>query len=303
MGAPGRPSLAPASPTPAADPLTRLEAVLAGYGPTITAFSGGVDSTLVAVVAARVHGQRALAVTGVSPSLAAAEREHAEALAATLGLRHRLITTDEMARPGYRQNAGDRCYHCKSELFERLSQLAEAEGFVAVASGDNLDDLGGHRPGMRAASELGVRKPLIEAGLGKAEIRAVAAQLGLPNHQKPAAPCLASRVPAGTPVDARTLAMVEAAEAGLRALGFAVFRVRHHGEVARVELPAEDLPRALEQRRAIVAAGKRAGYLFVALDLAGFRSGSLNVLNGPSRSHEPNGLEQSKQRQATEASS
>ncbi len=259
--------------------LARLEAVIRGYGPTITAFSGGVDSTLVAVVAARVHGERALAVTGVSASLASSEREHAVALAAELGLRHRLIETHEIARPGYRQNAGDRCYHCKTELFERLRELAQREGFAAIASGDNLDDLGDHRPGLRAAAQLEVRKPLIDAQLGKPLIRAIAAQLGLPNHQKPAAPCLASRVPAGTRVSPEILAQIDAAEAGVRALGFAEFRVRHHGELARIEVPVAQLERALERRVELLAAVKRAGYLFVTLDLAGFRSGSLNVLN------------------------
>lgn len=263
--------------------LTRLEAVISAYGPTITAFSGGVDSTLVAVVAARVHGDRALAVTGVSASLAGSEREHAERLAAELGLRHRLIDTHEINRPGYRANAGDRCYHCKTELFEGLAALAQAEGYAAVASGDNLDDLGGHRPGMRAAAEHEVRKPLIEAEFGKPMIRAVAAQLGLPNHQKPAAPCLASRVPAGIQVSAAVLAQVEAAEAGVRGLGFEGFRVRHHGELARLELALTDLPRALAHRVELLAAIKRAGYAFVTLDLAGFRSGSLNVLNPSSK--------------------
>lgn len=259
--------------------LARLEAVLRGYGPTLTAFSGGVDSTLVAVVAARVHGEAALAVTGVSASLADSEREHAIRLAAELGLRHRLIDTHEMARPGYRQNAGDRCYHCKTELFERLRELAAAEGFEAIASGDNLDDLGDHRPGLRAAEQHEVRKPLIDAALGKPMIRAIASRLGLPNHQKPAAPCLASRVPAGTRVSPEILAQIEAAEAGVRALGFVEFRVRHHGELARVELPIADLQRAVERRVELLAAVKRAGYMFVALDLAGFRSGSLNILH------------------------
>jgi pyridinium-3,5-biscarboxylic acid mononucleotide sulfurtransferase len=259
--------------------LARLEAVIRGYGPTITAFSGGVDSTLVATVAARVHGEAALAVTGVSASLASSEREHAVELAAALGLRHRLIDTHELDRPGYRQNAGDRCYHCKTELFERLRALAIAEGFSAVASGDNLDDLGGHRPGLRAAAEHEIRKPLIEAELGKPMIRAIADQLGLPNSQKPAAPCLASRVPAGTRVSPDVLAQIDAAEAGVRALGFTELRVRHHGELARIEIAIAELPRALERRVELLAAVKRAGYLFVTLDLAGFRSGSLNVLN------------------------
>jgi len=259
--------------------LARLEAALRDCGPTVTAFSGGVDSTLVAVVAARVHGERALAVTGVSASLAASEREHASALATELGLRHQLVDTHEITRPGYRANLGDRCYHCKTELFERLAELAADGGYACVVSGDNLDDLGGHRPGLRAAEELAVRKPLVEAGLGKAQIRALAAHLGLPNHRKPAAPCLASRVPAGVEVDAQTLAKIERAEAGVRAQGFVGFRVRHHGELARIELPVADLARGLERRRELVSACRRAGYLFVTLDLAGFRSGGLNVLN------------------------
>ncbi|EDM81426.1 hypothetical protein PPSIR1_39585 [Plesiocystis pacifica SIR-1] len=267
-----------------AEDLARLESTLRRYGPTVTAFSGGVDSTLVAVVAARVHGERALAVTGVSPSLAESERAFASRVAAELGLRHRLVDTHEIERAGYQANAGDRCYHCKTELFERLVVLAKAEGFACVVSGDNLDDLGGHRPGMLAAEENAVRKPLIEAELGKDQIRALARHLGLPNHAKPAAPCLASRVPAGTRVDAKVLAMVEAAEAGVRAQGFAVFRVRHHGEVARIEVPAADLPRAIERRVELIAACKRAGYLFATLDLSGFRSGSLNVLNPKVRS-------------------
>ncbi|MFV8751844.1 ATP-dependent sacrificial sulfur transferase LarE [Nannocystaceae bacterium ST9] len=266
--------------------LEALEAIVAGYGAgLITAFSGGVDSTLVAVIAARVHGERALAVTGVSGSLASSEREHAVAIAEQLGLRHRLIDTHEIERPGYRANAGDRCYHCKTELFERLTTLAAVEGFAAVASGDNLDDLGGHRPGLRAAAEQGVRKPLVEAGMGKDRIRALARELGLPNHEKPAAPCLASRVPHGTTVEPRTLTKIEQAEAGVRALGFVELRVRHHGELARLELPAAELARAIEQRHALVAAVKRAGYLFVTLDLAGFRSGSLEVLLRKDGSH------------------
>lgn len=258
--------------------LDRLESVLGAYGPTITAFSGGVDSSLVAVVSARVHGDAALAVTGISASLASNERSHAAEFAQRLGLRHRELDTHEMQREGYRKNAGDRCYHCKSELFERLVDLAKAEGFAAIASGENLDDLGDYRPGLRAGAELGVKKPLVEAGIDKVWVRRLAAELKLPNHQKPAAPCLASRVPHGTAVDPEVLASIEAAEAAVRKLGFTVFRVRHHGDVARVEIASSEMPRALELRRELNKEVRAAGYRFVALDLSGFRSGSLNVL-------------------------
>ena len=258
--------------------LRRLEAIVAGYGPTLTAYSGGVDSTVVAVVAARALGAAALAVTGVSASLSKFESAAAVSLAAELGLEHRVVDTDELSSAEYRANSGDRCYHCKAELFDRLSDIARQEGFSAVASGDNQDDLGDHRPGMRAGEERSVRRPLVEAGLGKERVRALARHLGLPNHDKPATPCLASRIPHGVSVDAGVLGRVERAEVVLRDLGFEMFRVRHHDDVARVELPEADMDRALARRREIVAGLREAGYRWVTLDLAGFRSGGLNVV-------------------------
>lgn len=254
--------------------LARLERILAGYGPTLVAFSGGVDSTLVAVAAQRALGDRALAVTGVSPSLAASERALARDLATQLGLRHREIETRELELAGYQANAGDRCYWCKGELFARLEELAAAEGFAAIATGDNPDDLGGHRPGLVAAAEHRVRHPLVEAGLDKAAIRELARGLGLPNHEKPAAPCLSSRIPDFTPVDLETLERIEAAEAAVRALGFRVFRVRHHGELARLEVGAPEHATAYAAREALAEAIRGAGYRWVSLDLTPFRSGS-----------------------------
>lgn len=258
--------------------LGRLERVIVGYRSLVTAFSGGVDSTLVAATAHRVLGSKALAVTGISNSLAAHERNEAGRFAQRLGLAHHELETYEMQRPGYRANAGDRCYHCKSELFDRLRVLADDKGYVHIASGTNVDDLGEYRPGLSAAKERLVKTPLVEAGLGKSAVRQLAAHLGLPNHAKPAAPCLASRVPHGREVSPEVLAQIEQGEAAMRELGFSIFRVRHHGEVARLELPSSDMPRALEQRVAINAALRRAGFAFVAIDLSGFRSGSLNVL-------------------------
>ncbi len=267
----------PGGVSPEAD-LRRLEAILSSYGRTLTAYSGGVDSTVVAVVAARVHGSGALAVTGVSASLSQFEAEAAAGLARDLGLNHRTVATNELGSEAYRANSGDRCYHCKAELFERVAALARDEGFAAVASGDNQDDLADHRPGMRAGEERSVRKPLVEAGLGKQRVRALARHLGLPNHDKPAAPCLASRVPHGVSVDAEVLGRVERAEGVLRGLGFSVFRVRHHEDVARIELPEADMDRALARGREIVSGVRDAGYRWVTLDLNGFRSGSLNVV-------------------------
>lgn len=256
----------------------RLKSVMQGHGSSITAWSGGVDSTLVAFVAKQVHQERALSVTGISASLAKDEYRHALELATKIGLSHRCVDTHELSRPGYVANAGDRCYHCKGELFDRLQDLAQQEGYEVVYSGENLDDLGTHRPGHKAAKERGVQSPLVLAEFDKAAVRKLAAYLKLPNHAKPAAPCLASRIPDGTRVDAATLAMIDAAESALRRLGLQIFRVRHHGALARIEVSAKEMVRAFELRVEITTAVREAGYKKVALELTPFRSGSLHVL-------------------------
>jgi uncharacterized protein len=258
----------------------RLEARLAGLGSAVVAFSGGVDSSLVAALAARALGERALAVTAVSPALATGELEGASAVARAVGIAHETITTDELARAGYRANDRDRCYHCKSELYDALAAVAETRGYAAVLSGANADDIGDWRPGLVAAEEHGVVHPLLEAGATKADVRALARALAVPSADKVASPCLASRIPYGTPVDPATLQRIDAAEQAVRALGYRVLRVRHHGDLGKLELAAEELERALrpDQREAIAAAIRGAGYARAAIDLEPFRSGSLNRL-------------------------
>jgi pyridinium-3,5-biscarboxylic acid mononucleotide sulfurtransferase len=257
--------------------LEDLEARIARLGSAVVAFSGGVDSSLVAAVAARALGARAVAVTAVSPALAAGELDGARQVAAAIGIAHETITTDELARDGYRRNAPDRCYHCKTELYEVLAELARRRGYAAVLSGANADDAGDWRPGLRAAAEHGVRHPLLEAGAGKADIRALARDLGVPSAAKAASPCLASRIPYGTAVHPDTLRRIDRAEAAVRALGFGVLRVRHHGILGRLEVAAEDLDRALACEEDIVAAIRAAGYVHAVIDREPFRSGRLNV--------------------------
>ena len=242
----------------------------------VVAFSGGVDSGLLAWTAHDVLGpERAVAVTAVSPSLAPSEREDCRVLAASWGLRWLEVASDEGSRPEYVANGPDRCYHCKSELMDRLAPIAAAEDAV-IALGVNIDDLADHRPGQRAARERGAVFPLVEAGLTKAGVRETARRLGLAVWDKPAAACLASRVPYGTPVTLGTLSQVAAAEEGLRALGFRDLRVRHYGDLARLEFAAKDLERAVRDRGRVVAAVRAAGYRYVTLDLEGLRSGNLN---------------------------
>lgn len=259
-------------------PISELESRIASLGSAVVAYSGGVDSSLVAALAARALGVRALAVTAVSPALATGELDGAREVAGEIGIAHELITTDELAREGYVRNDRDRCYHCKTELYERLFSLARRRGYAAVLSGANADDAGDWRPGLRAAAEHGVVHPLLEAGVTKDEVRRLARELGVPSARKPASPCLASRLPYGTAVDPDVLGQIDRAELALKRLGYRVLRVRHYGDLGRVELAEDELPRALtaEGRREVTAAVRSAGYAAVEVDEQPFRSGSLN---------------------------
>lgn len=257
--------------------LQRLRASLAGHGRLHVAFSGGVDSAFLAYMALQALGaDRAVAVTAVSPSLPASERAEGRALTASWGMRHIEVFTDEMEQAAYQRNDGDRCYWCRDALMRAMEPLAAAESAV-MALGVNLDDLGDHRPGQRAAAEAGAVFPLVEAGFTKAMVREASRLLGLSVWDKPAAACLASRLPYGTPVSVEILGRVERAETQLQALGFAELRVRHYDDTARLEVPLHDLARVLEAREQVVAAVRGAGYGYVTLDLEGLRSGNLNT--------------------------
>jgi uncharacterized protein len=266
--------------SPLADKHARLRELLGGYSSALVCFSGGVDSTLLLRVAHDVLGDRCVGLTTVSVTMAASERRAATELAAQIGARLEVVDSHELEREGFAQNPTDRCYHCKAELLEIARPRADALGVAEVLLGTNLDDLGDHRPGLRAADERGARHPLVDAGFSKADVRALSRQLGLPTWDKPQLACLSSRFPYGTEITPERLRRVDAFEDGLRALGFRQLRVRYHNEVARLEIDAADLPRAVEPaiRESIVTLGRAQGFTFVALDLAGFSSGSLNKL-------------------------
>jgi len=261
----------------------RLNGLIAEMQSVVVAFSGGVDSTLVLKVALNVLGpDKVLAATGVSPSLPQRELESVKELASVMDAPLELVDTDEVNNPAYSANSPNRCYHCKTELYTRLTALAKQRGFAAVVNGVNQDDQGDWRPGMKAATEWSVRAPLMEAGLNKDEIRALADSLGIPNWQKPALACLSSRVSYGTPVTVQILSQIEKAEAFLYQHGFSNFRVRHHEKVARIEVGPSDMQRLLAEplRLEVVTAMKKLGYNYVTLDLQGFRSGSGNEVLG-----------------------
>ena len=256
--------------------LDQARNIVRNLGSVLVAYSGGVDSTLLLKLALDELGDRAAAVLASSPAYPESEQEGARAMARSLNARLVEVNTDEVELDAYTRNNPDRCFHCKEELFDKLEPIRQGLGLDHLAYGATADDAGDHRPGHASATRRGVRFPLLEAGMGKSEIRAAARELGLSNWNKPSFACLSSRIPHGTPVTVQALRQIEAAEAAVKALGFSQVRVRHHGDVARIEVDSAQIDRLIAERASVVDAVRKAGYKFVSADLEGYTTGSLN---------------------------